>query len=534
VTNYASLFSVTNTPQTQPIPGSTQVPNAGGGYAWAVDDWQRLDRFLILGSEGGSYYAKEAELTKQNMEAVLRCIKTDGTRVVNRIVEISDAGRAHKNDPALFALAACAKLGDLPTRELANKMLPKVARISTHLFHYMDFVKAFGGRGTGVTRAIRRWYTAKSVPEICYQVVKYQQRDGWSHGNILQLVHPKPTSSEMNAALRWAVKGAEKGPLSLDVVPEPLRLIWAFEEMKRTTDVQTVIKLIREFRLTHEMVMNEWKSQPAVWEALLETMKPFAMIRNLGKMTKVGLLTGMSDATSTVVKRLTDRALLKKERVHPLALLLALGTYGEGHGDKGKLSWEPVGKICDALDAGFYEAFGAVAPMGKKLCLALDVSASMTWPQATIAGKIRAREASAAMALVTANVEEQYEIVAFSNGIERVAISPRQRLDDVKRSIERLPACSTDCAQPMMWALHHKIPVDCFVIYTDNETNAVSKHPVQALQEYRQKMGIAAKLVVVGMTSGGFSIADPNDGGMLDVVGFDTSVPNVISNFVLG
>ncbi len=36
------------------------------------------------------------------------------------------------------------------------------------------------------------------------------------------------------------------------------------------------------------------------------------------------------------------------------------------------------------------------------------------------------------------------------------------------------------------------------------------------------------------MTSNGFTLADPNDRGMLDVVGFDTSVPAVISDFVRG
>ena len=41
-----------------------------------------------------------------------------------------------------------------------------------------------------------------------------------------------------------------------------------------------------------------------------------------------------------------------------------------------------------------------------------------------------------------------------------------------------------------------------------------------------------AKAVVVGMTSNGFTLADPNDRGMLDVVGFDTSVPAVISDFI--
>ena len=37
-----------------------------------------------------------------------------------------------------------------------------------------------------------------------------------------------------------------------------------------------------------------------------------------------------------------------------------------------------------------------------------------------------------------------------------------------------------------------------------------------------------------GMVSNGFSIADPEDGGMMDVVGFDTSVPQVIADFIRG
>ncbi|MGO9172353.1 MAG: hypothetical protein ACLP7P_10355 [Rhodomicrobium sp.] len=59
-------------------------------------------------------------------------------------------------------------------------------------------------------------------------------------------------------------------------------------------------------------------------------------------------------------------------------------------------------------------------------------------------------------------------------------------------------------------------------------------HPVQALREYRKKTGIAAKLVVLGLVSNGFSIADPDDGGMLDVVGFDAAAPAVIADFIRG
>jgi 60 kDa SS-A/Ro ribonucleoprotein len=45
------------------------------------------------------------------------------------------------------------------------------------------------------------------------------------------------------------------------------------------------------------------------------------------------------------------------------------------------------------------------------------------------------------------------------------------------------------------------------------------------------RSGIPAKLIVAGMASTGFSIADPDDGGMLDVVGFDSAAPAVMADF---
>ena len=102
------------------------------------------------------------------------------------------------------------------------------------------------------------------------------------------------------------------------------------------------------------------------------------------------------------------------------------------------------------------------------------------------------------------------------------------------RAVSNLPFGGTDCALPMLWATEHKVPVDTFVIYTDSETWAGDIHPVQALRKYRERMGIPARLVVVGMVSNGFTIADPDDAGMLDVVGFDTATPELISGFARG
>ena len=39
---------------------------------------------------------------------------------------------------------------------------------------------------------------------------------------------------------------------------------------------------------------------------------------------------------------------------------------------------------------------------------------------------------------------------------------------------------------------------------------------------------------MVAMASNSFTIADPNDAGMLDMAGFDSAAPEVIRNFSLG
>ena len=198
-------------------------------------------------------------------------------------------------------------------------------------------------------------------------------------------------------------------------------------------------------------------------------------------------------------------------------------------------------QIVDALNAAFYAAFQWVEPTGKRLLLALDVSGSMG--QGRVAGTaLTPREAAAAMALTTAAIEASYHIVGFTAsdsrdhaaGMTHLPLTPSMRLDDAVRATAGLPFGRTDCALPMLHALEKGLTVDAFVVYTDSETWAGRTHPVEALRAYRRRSGIAAKLVVVGMVSNGFSIADPNDAGMLDVVGFDTAVPALIADFVRG
>ena len=532
-----------------------QVTNSAGGYTFVVDDWACLRRFLVLGAEGGTYYASEKKLTRENAACVERLIQLDGPRLVREVAELSESGRAPKNDPAILALAMAAKLGDLPTRQAAFAALPRVCRIGTHLYHFAAFTSAIegGGWGAGMRRAIGRWFNARGIDDAALQVVKYQSRDGWSAKDVMNLARPNPKKATgagefgaRDALYRWATYGIEG--LDADQRSKLPAIVDAFEGLKGLTDVKKVAAVIREQKLPREAVPTEHLNLPEVWEALLPHMGLTALVRNLATMTRVGVIAPLGDHVPAICARLSDAAQLSKARVHPIQMLSALKTYAQGRGERGNSTWAPVQQVVDALDAGFYASFAAVEPTNRPTLIALDVSASME--SGAIAGcpGLSPRVASAAMALVTAAVEPRHHVVGFSSasggyggqwgggqsGLTHIPISSRMRLDEAIRVIAKVPMGGTDCALPMIWAEKTKVTLDAIAIYTDNETWAGNVHPHKALQSYRRSSGRATKLAVVAMTATEFTIADPTDAGMMDFVGFDASAPQLMADFFRG
>ena len=513
-----------NPPQSEPL-DERQVKNPAGGYTFVVDDFVRLDRFLILGSEGGSYYATEKKLTTENIDAVKRCVAADGLRTVARIVELSDSGRAPKNDPALLALAYAASKGDDKTRHAAINALPDVARIGTHLFHFVAFARAFRGWGRGLRRGIENWYDLKSPDRLAEQVVKYQQRDGWSHKDLMRLRHIK-FSGPYNAIMKWVVKGEGDG----EGLP---KIIEGHIKIQAAKDVNEAAALIREYGLVRESVPTDMLKSPEIWEALLEKMPMTAMIRNLGNLSKCGLLVPLSDAEKFVSKRIVNRVDLEKSRVHPVSILLAAKVYESGKGVRGSGEWKVAPKVVDALDDAFYLSFMNVEPTGKNFYLAVDVSGSMAGGQIAGAPGLTPNVGAAAMAMTTAHSEENYYIAGFAKNLVEIPVTKKDKLTDVARKFQR-DFGGTDTNVAIEDAQKRKMKVDVFVCYTDGMTWAGDKHTSKALENYRQKMSVPARLIVCNMVSSDVTIADPADAGSLDCVGFDTATPQIISSFASG
>lgn len=307
------LFNPSRTPQNRAL-DDAQMKNSAGGYVWELSPWQRLDRFLVLGTEGGTYYIDEQTLTVENAQNVIALLKEDGVRVVERVVEVSVAGRAYKKEPALFVIALAFTVSDTATKRAAENALPKVARIGTHLFTFMEYVNAMRGWGRGLRRAVASWYDSKDLKDLAYQVTKYAQRNGWTHRDALRLAHPKTQDSSCDGLYRYITGHNDKLVNDADWAA----YVRVVDAIKNETNVATVVEAIKRHDLPREVIPTEMLNTAEVWESLLEKMPMTAMIRNLATMTRVGLLSPMSKAADVIAERLTDAPRLRKARIHPI------------------------------------------------------------------------------------------------------------------------------------------------------------------------------------------------------------------------
>lgn len=519
--------------------------NAAGGVTFKTGDWERLDRFLIIGTEGGSYYAGERELTIDNAEVVRRCLQEDRVRTLERVIDVSHQGIAPKNDPAILALALSfvALKGEwIPLRDIA---LQRVCRTGTHLFQFLQAVRGMRGGGRALNRAVRTWIHAKPADQLALQMVKYRQRAGWTWRDVLRRYRPAPPNvqAEESAAveLRTTTDARERAALyawaagkehSTDDLPT---LVFNAQRVKELA-VEELPRFIEANRLPWECVPSEHTTNKAVLGALFTHMPMMATVRQLSKLQAHGVL---EERRKDVLDRLRNEEAIKRSRIHPVSLMLAASAYEVGRGRH--LTWTPDPKVVDALDDAFQLALKVAEPTGKRIETWIDSSGSMH--QGRTESGIPLFKIAAAMALTYVRTDDA-RTFAFDtdryygfqgrarSGIYPLAMSERMRVTDAMRAIADVGAGGgTDCSLPFVDALRRDAHVDCFVVFTDNETWAGRSHPAQALQAYRERKNPKAKVVWCSMTSGRASCGDPDDAATLSICGFDSSAPKLVSDF---
>lgn len=519
-----------STPQTVRTPGrEDEVQNSAGGFVFKVSDKSRLERFLILGTDGGTYYVGERELTKSNMDFVKNLILKDEGLVRETMVGVSKNGRAFRNSPALYTLAALLVWGNdkAATRAVVNE----VARTSTHLFEFAEYIKNLGGWGRAKKSAVAGWYTAKSVDDLAYAVVKYRQRNGWSHRDLLRLSHPEGIDSATGSFIL-------KGGVSAD---SP-KIIRDFEKIQAAGTVEDVLSVLEDNKsLPWEAIPTEFLKNEGVWKKLFYNgqLNGQALVRNITRLARLNAFNDMVFAADYAA-RLIDVDMIQRTRLHPINFLNAAKVFKDGQADRKneysyygrKKDWTTSGVIYDALNEGFHRSFKTIEPANKRTLIGLDVSGSMGCMANGI--DLSCAEVGAAIAMTIARTEPYHMTRGFCDRFVDLGITPTMTLDHVLEKTRRMNFGGTDVSLPMVWAKENKVAVDTFIVITDNETWAGRVKPFQALKQYRDAMGIDARLAVLGVGATEFTVADPKDRGMLDLVGFDSAAPRILTDFSAG
>lgn len=533
--NYSNYVSKT-TSQRSPILGREKemIRNNAGGYGFKVDEWDVLKRFILLGTEGGTFYVGEIELTEQACKQCVSLIKENGKKVVDVILELSPSGRAPKNETSVFLLALCFKYGNNDCKEHAKNNFNKIIRTGTDLFQFVSIIKKCRGFGRSLRSAISNWY---KQPKIEYQVCKYQSRKGWKHQDIFRLAHIKPSSEKNEELFRWLCNKVNYKELDK---PNKLVFPWVINRLSKISHDNTynekekdeyVIKVIDEYNPTWEMIPRELYSKK-IWEHLLPNMNFKALCRYLSLFSSNGVFSS-NENIDIACSILENEQKIKGSLIHPIVLLNTLKCYTLGRGEK--LSWSVIPEIRDSLNVAFQKSFYSIEPMNKKILIGLDVSGSMDINDCFGFKNLNCRETSAALSLFWKKTEKRNcYIKGFSDKFIDLSISQNDNLEYVLKTISDLPFGGTDCAIPIQYAISNNLFVDSFICITDNETwRGKREHVVESLNRYRNLINNKAKFLVMSMAYSAHSIADPKDKGMLDTVGIDASVPKIASDFIL-
>lgn len=549
-----AAVGLTATPQTQPIPGRTdQVRNNAGGYVFAKDLFTKVEDFLILGTTGGTYYITEDRLTVDNAGWLVRAVQADGARVVRLIEDVSAARppRAPKNRAAVFALAMVFACGDPAAVQDAKAAFPRVVRTTDHLSMFFGYAKQLRGKAAGpgtslvtgraLRSALASWFLAGEVNAVAWKACKARQRvtpagEAFVLRDALRIAHPKADTAERRALLGWLAGKVADGEARSQVPA-----IDAFLSAQAATTEAAAIAIATDRKAPWEFLPSGLLASAAVWEALIPHLGMTALLRNLARLTRLGVLGPFAPANEAVVARLRSAEALRGGRIHPMDVFLAQRVYNSGRSQPNRRAeghtWTPVAEISDGLEEAYELSFGHVQPSGKRMLVAVDSSGSMSgargWNQLTLGGSPLGSpyEIGCAMAAVLKRIEGgNVHVIDVDTTVHPSRITARTRL----REIGSWPPSGggTDLSLPFTHATRRKLEVDGFALFTDGETWAGRQHGSQALAAYRRKYNAGARVVLASMTAAGHSIAEPRDAGVLNIAGMDAALPMAVTGFI--
>jgi TROVE domain len=180
-------------------------------------------------------------------------------------------------------------------------------------------IQAVQADGARMVRLITEVSTARP-PQAC----KARQRatpagEAFALRDALRIAHPKADTAERRALLGWLAGKVDDGEVRSQVPA-----VDVFLSAQAVTTEAAAIAIATERTVPWEFLPSGMLASATVWEALVPHLGMTALLRNLARLTRLGVLGPFAPTNEVVAARLRNAEALRGGRIHPMDVFLAL------------------------------------------------------------------------------------------------------------------------------------------------------------------------------------------------------------------
>ncbi|RUS43318.1 TROVE domain-containing protein [Cohnella sp. AR92] len=470
------------------------MTNRDGYPAFARSAEEQYVQTLVTNTFGNTFYADQQELLAEADGLHREMAQSNPQFMAKALVYARNEG--YMRLQPLYGLAILSAYRP----DLFAKVFLQVVRIPSDLTDFLTILQGMG-RGEGgraVKRQVNRFLSGVSE----YWAIKYNGRGrGYNLGDAIATAHPKPADLKQQALFRY-LRGQEA---NLTLLPQ----VEAYEQLKRAATEAEQLHWIETGKLPHEVVTGAVKPTKAVWEALIDQMPTFALLRHLNTLDRSGTLDNRYNMEK-VVARLTDQRALQKAKILPFRFAKAFRQVQDS-------------QLRDALRDAVEYTFANLPELEDRTAIFLDISGSMNGEYLQIGSVF-------ALALYK-KTQGNSLFWLFDTEVEDAKPSRR---DSILSQADRIHARGgTDTGAPVRKLLAERRKVDQIVIITDEQQNSGSPF-YKALLQYRTKVNPNVKAFIIDIAPYRSAMVPPQDRHTFYIYGWSDTVLSYIAQTAKG
>ncbi|XP_076436651.1 RNA-binding protein RO60-like [Babylonia areolata] len=525
--------------------------------ASSLDDFRKLTRFLYFGNGNNLYKAGGAEfqtsLTSESDKAriVHELLAAEkGEQMVEEISKFLNTNKlGTSRGPALFALAICARHADQThkTKQAAMKVFVSACNSSADLFTFISYAVSVKdtkkGWGRSLKTGVQRWFDNRDAMTLAKIITQQKTGCGWSYVDLLRLTHILPKTEGAKMIAKYLIKGLKAakeeygGEKTSSDMQAALAYLGAVEQLKGVTDKDMAAGMVEQHQLHLQQVVARLQQIREVLVALVKQMTLQELLDSMGRLAGYHCLEPTFHAVSDITQRICDPQALQDEHISPISVLIGLRTFENG---AMTMKWTRNNSVVEALNSAFDIALRHnVKPTNKRYLVAVNINQQFLSCWVHGAKVLTPIIAAAGLAMVLAHTEESPELVFFDTAVHPLPLTNKMQMPEICDSIMQMVTREHeskrigDMVAPLRWATSEQKVYDAIIIMTDfRHPRAFTDFP-KAFREYKEAKGVPdAKLVMCGLTANHVQFASSEEPGILDIAGFDATVPDLIQHFV--